>query len=267
MFHRVVVLLDHLSPQQGAFPHALDWARRFRLPIHGIAVPAELQSHSPDPATVHQACANMCARFQIDWEISSWQGRAASDLQQVARPEDLVVFGQALPHGRKKELLRQTFLGSAPAVLLGSNTWSRPSRVLLVDDGNHPDGGFLVKAAEMSACLEAVTIVLTLARSERAARLRQEAAREALAICNVGADFDFMIGCETGAAVVSVARWRRCSVVVLEQHASTPWWRWSGGTAADWCVDLGDSLSFLALPGKAIPRAATPPECNAPAAS
>jgi hypothetical protein len=104
---------------------------------------------------------------------------------------------------------------------------------------------------------------LTVARFEQAARLRQQATQETLASSGIGADFDFIAGCDTGGAVLSVARWRRCSLVLLEQHASAQWWRWSGGMAAEWLVDVAESLSFLALPGKAIVHSSSKFENNA----
>jgi K+-sensing histidine kinase KdpD len=133
-------------------------------------------------------------------------------------------------------------------VLFCADAWESLARVLLVDQGDHGNERFLRTAVELCRRLEAAPLVLTVARSERAARARQQIVQATLADCNREAGLDYITGYETRVAIAHVARWRRCQLVVLEQRASAPWWRWLRDTSTDWLAELAESLTFLALP-------------------
>jgi K+-sensing histidine kinase KdpD len=98
--------------------------------------------------------------------------------------------------------------------------------------------------------------VLTVARTERQARQDQRAAEELFAARGLLADFDFVVGFDVRTAVASVARWRRCSHVVLEKTRSSSWWRWLRRDTMSLLSDLTDALTFLALPGADLPALA-----------
>jgi hypothetical protein len=61
-------------------------------------------------------------------------------------------------------------------------------------------------------------------------------------------DFDFLVGSDVRAAVTSVARWRGCQLVVVEQHTDPAWLRWLRGNPLEQLIGFIGSVSFLALP-------------------
>lgn len=171
--------------------------------------------------------------------------------QQTDR-DDLFAFGRALPAAQKKDLLQEALREDAPAALVCPDAWAPLSRVLVVDQGNPPDGGFLETAVELCRCFQAEPIVLTATRSEQAARLCQRAAREVFRRRGVDADFDFVAGAEVGEAVRGVARWRRCQLVVIERDAGPAWWRWLRGRAVEELLGSAEPITVLALPSRLV---------------
>ena len=224
IFHRAIVLLDRLAPHQGAFPHALDWARQLRLVVQGVWVP-ELE---PSPATmtetgeavtrekghVEQMCAGTCARAGVCWEGFCGRRCLGEVLRKIATPENLLVFDEALPSASKKELTRVACGKRVSAVLACPRTWVPLERVLVVDQAGSLNEPFLRNAMTLCGHLRAVPIVLTLAHSERAAILRREAICAALKDWGVEARLDFIVGARIGSAVTSVAR-----VAALPTHS------------------------------------------------
>ena len=235
IFHRAIVLLDRLAPHQGAFPHALDWARQLRLVVQGVWVP-ELE---PSPATmtetgeavtrekghVEQMCAGTCARAGVCWEGFCGRRCLGEVLRKIATPENLLVFDEALPSASKKELTRVACGKRVSAVLACPRTWVPLERVLVVDQAGSLNEPFLRNAMTLCGHLRAVPIVLTLAHSERAAILRREAICAALKDWGVEARLDFIVGARIGSAVTSVARWRRCQLILTQRPPERP-----GGT-------------------------------------
>jgi hypothetical protein len=279
MFRRSVVLMNPLTPDRGAFPHALELAHRLHVPVHGMEVPewgnpAKAVPRSgremPVPATAagadgfpaRSACARACARASVPWDWSRLGDHPVAALRQAVAPDDLLVFDQALPPGEKRELFLQAMVAPAPAVLVCPTTWSPLARALIVDQGCGSADDFLLKAARLCRQLEVETIVLTVGRSERVARRRQDEARSLLAGQGLSALFDSLIGAEVRAAVACVARWRHCQLVVLPREDSPPWWRWLRRASDDWLMNATEFASFLSLPGdSAVP---TPPVGAAP---
>jgi hypothetical protein len=267
-------MLDHLAPYRGAFSYALDWGRRFHLPIKGVArsavnsaggtwcgiqacldeplsatnssaQPCSLGSESP---TEKCACAQLCRRWGVRWELVRSQGLGECELAQLTEPGDLLVFGKALAPRLKRELFLQAIHGTVAPLLICSDIWQPSSRVLLVDQGQRGSYRFLECATGMCRVLEATPVILTIARSERFALRRQREVQDVLARDGVHADFDFIVGCETRSAVMSVARWRRCPFLVMEQKTVAPWWRWFRGDGSSWLAEMAESLTIMTLP-------------------
>jgi hypothetical protein len=259
IFRRLAVLLDYRSPNQGVFSHALAWSVGLNLPIRGLLAPELFRSWgSQKRAEMEGACSGRCAEFKIPFEISVLGGQATRALPQLTGPDDLLALGQALPSVTKKELLRAVASTSAPAVLLCSDAWTPLSRLLIVDQGSCKNARYLRSAAEIGKRLSLPAVVLTTAGSESVARSRQQAAREILADYGSEIDFDFIVGYDIGAAVASVARWRRCQCVLFEQPESDPRWPWPGTTSTDWLTSATASLTLLALPQPALGNGTQP---------
>jgi len=195
---------------------APDWARRLQVPLQEISL--HDQASGADP----------------------WG-------QQFQRT-DLLVCGKDVPSMYKKNLLRKTQRKGAPALLLCSSSGELPTRILLVDRGGPGADDLLPQTAKLCVLFRAGLVALTVARTEREARLRQRQARETPLGCPVPVNFDFLAGAEERAAVANVARWRHCQLVVLEATHASPWARWLGSVPGPWIMDLLDTLSFLVVP-------------------
>jgi hypothetical protein len=280
---RLVLLLDDLAPERGAFAHALEWAEHLRLPIVGIHGATREQRGERDPSlenrpgnhgsgmaricredgtprpadSTEQACAWACARRGIRWDLAKPERGDAAAFLQEAGPTDLVVCGQALPPATKRMLLHAQPLSRSPALLVCPDTWNRLSRILVLDQGKFASEPFLAAAARLGHRFQVGLLVLSVARSERAARERQLAARQALAPCGLNVDFDLVVGSEIREAATSVARWRRCQLVLLERQESTPWWRWLRGCPTERLMERTGDLAFLGLPGADVSAVAS----------
>ena len=290
-FRRLVVCLDPLAPQRGAFAHSLDWAVRLQVPIHAIAFPGwssyregnrveavfsrNGRGRNPalstpsvagagDETEQLEASAAACTRSGVRLELSQWEGYAPSGVRKLLQPTDLFVIGNSLEEAQNQDLFRPTLGDAHSAVLVCPSVWTPLTRVLVLDQGKGPAGRFLVGAAQIGRHLGATPVVLTVARSEPAAHLRQQSAREALASQGWLGDFDFMVGADVCAAVAGVAHWRRCQLVVLEWWNTPSWWRWLWGDTMERLIGHLGSLAFLVLPHadslNSVPERAGPPE-------
>jgi len=202
-------------------------------------------------------CAGACRRLHVPWELSRGHEHLAASITEMVRPAELFVFGQALAPAQKKALLRPAMHNGGPAILVCPDSWSPLHRVLVVDEGRRSNDRFLGFAAELAGWFQAKAMVLTVARSERAARRRQRSAREALGSRGQEADFDLVVGSAVPAAVANVARWRRCQLVVMERHERRPWWPWAASSTTETLMELPHDLTLLALPQSGIPETAS----------
>jgi hypothetical protein len=268
----VSVWLDELAPERGAFAHALEWAAHLRLSLYGITSTLGtwggrlaghrklLESGTLDgapgvvPSVKVAACASACARQGVSWNLSPGDGPLAGGIDPLLRPVELCAFGDALPRPWKDLLLRQSLRSPDSAVLVCAKSWQPVSRVLILNEEREPGNNFLDISAEICQAFGVAPVVLSVARFEREARLRQRFAEERFAARGQDAAFDFIAGCDARSAVAWVARWRRCSHVFVERAAAPPWWRWLRGDTLQQLFGLSDSLTFLALPGAGRPR-------------
>jgi hypothetical protein len=287
-FRRITVVLDPLAPEQGAFAHAIDWARRLRLPVRAIGVVPEpagkagnrttakleqtpiRQSPDPFPAawTTEEAYAEVardCARQGIGWEFFRSEGARVTGIWEELEPDDLFVFGHALALNRKRELFRRAFSNPLFTTLVCPNRWVALSRMLFLDDSPRPNERFLASAAQLARCFGVQPIVLTVARSEKAARQRQQFNQELLAGYGIRADFDSVVGSEVRAAVAHVAQWRRSQLIVMQGRSIPLWWRWLHGHPVERLIGSLASLAVLTLPEAGAPEFPPTPMCTAPA--
>jgi hypothetical protein len=267
----VSVWLDDTAPERGAFAHALEWAGRLGLPLEGITSTVRIWGgrmatktgdparRPPDatpwmvPAEKLDACAAACLRRGVSWDVAPWQGGLESGVEQFLRPVELCVFGDALPQALKEQLLRRSLDRRDTSVLVCPRSWQPLSRVLILHEHRDSELHFLDAAAQICRAFQVSPVILTVARSEREARLRQRSAQERLDGCGQPADFDFVVGCDVRTAVACVARWRRCSHVFVERESAPPWWRRLRGDALQQLFGLSDALTFLALPSVGQP--------------
>jgi hypothetical protein len=236
----VSVWLDDLAPG-GAFAHALEWAGRL-----GVHLRAEAAGTR---AEAMQACAAACLRSGVPWDSTPERERGPFAAGPFPRPGELGVFGAALAPPVRERFLRQALRQADAPVLICPRSWQPVSRVLVVYQHGDPGGRFLDGVAEVCRAFRVTPVVLTVAGSEREARLRQRRAEEAFAARGQPADFDFMAGWDVRTAVACVSRWRRCSHVFLERPRGPDWWRRLCGDTLEDLLGVSDALTFLALPG------------------
>ena len=260
MCQRLSVVLDPLAPDRGAFPQAVSWGAHLQVPVQGIAVrPASsLRQHdqaaySPLPHEIGKSCAAICRQNNVRWELSDRSGPDLGEAWSSIRRDDLLIFGRGLAHGEKKQLLRHAQRSNGPGVLICPDDMPALRRILLVQQDNLQEE-FLRIAVGLCRCFQAGLVVLSVARSNRAAQTGEQAARRALANAGIETDFDVLVGSEVRVAVAHVARWRHCQLVVMQGERSNSWWRWLRGTPAEEMMDLAASLSFLSLPLATAPQ-------------
>jgi hypothetical protein len=273
IFHTAVVLLDDLGPN-GAFRHALDWARHLGVPLHGVRIPPRRENAAvadgdrrtpptdgparldeawdgvptPQEAALTRACAAACGRANVPWRLTRWPAHQADQLGDVVGRTDLLVVGQRLGSLGRTVVAEQLARLDSPPVLVCSDAWKPVSRILVLDEGQGAKADHLASGAAVARCFGAGIVVLTVARSERTARVRQQAARAAVARYRMTADFDLAVGTDVATAVAQVARWRRCSLVVHKRHSGRGWWFWPRQTATESLLGIGGDLALLTLP-------------------
>jgi hypothetical protein len=213
IFRRLVVVLDR--PEAAEFLAAKDWASRLRLPL----VASALREGSLEPC---------------------------------ALSGDLVVFGQGLPLTTKRQLLRQTQGIDGLGVLVCGETRAVSRRILVVPPATVRIRPMLTNVAPLCRGLAAELVVLTVARSERAAQQDRAEIEAALDACGLSAEVDSIVGVDAREAVVHIARWRRCQLVVVERSQDVPWWRRLGRSRGEDALQLGGGFSLLMLPPKVI---------------
>jgi hypothetical protein len=259
MFQRIVVFLDHLAPDQGAFARALDWASCFRLSIQALLPRAtcrlgggqaqlEGKARSERDAAVVESCAMVCRDRHVALEVAYRHESLARDGPFSLVPSDLLVLGARMTAAEKKRWLRWPMRDRGPAVLFCPDVHEPWSRVLVVDDNRPHHQEFLTASVELGRLCQAKPVILTVARSEKAAWQRQLETQQALADRGLSCDHDIIVGAEMRTAVAQVAQWRRCQGIIVERQAAPPWWHWWQSGTTEKLVGLTNAFSFLALP-------------------
>ena len=172
--------------------------------------------------------------------------------REFFRPFELCVFGGGLPTAFRQTLLARSLRTPQAAVLTCPPAWRPLSRVLVLNHRRRPGDAFLDTVASLCRTFQVVPVVLTVGRTESAARTWERAAEEAFAARGLAADFDLMAGCDAPTAVAHAARWRRCSHVFVERRAAPPWRRWLCGDVMRELANLSDSLSMVAFAGETL---------------
>jgi hypothetical protein len=169
----------------------------------------------------------------------------------------LGVFGLALSAVACRRLLREALGNPMASVMVCPSDRRRDSRTLVLQHGD----GTLRPVLALCRALAARPVVLTVARTERRAEVRQKAARAAIADAGLDADFDLIAGCDLRTAVTRAAAARGCSRVVLGRGGTHGWRRWFGGDATRTLLALADRLTLVSL---ADERAGRPDDSDAP---
>lgn|GEM_PF-2385628 len=165
----------------------------------------------------------------------------------MAGNDDLFMFSRRIPAAQKRRIFRDALRHDAPATLVCADHNVPASRALVLDNAGALDEDFLKTAAEICLALRLIPVVVSVAGSEKAARHRQQKARQAFAGLHVEASFDYLIGCEVRSAVTQIASWRRCQMVIGQHETCAPWWRWLRDTTVEEFMHLLESLSFMTL--------------------
>jgi len=118
--------------------------------------------------------------------------------------------------------------------------------MLVLDHERDADPRYLAAAVQLCHQIGAVPIVLTIGRSMHTATDQQQRGQHTLHAAGLSADFDLLIGFDVRNTVLSIARWRRCQLVVMKGEQSYPWWRWLHRREGQ-RTSNPESLAFLAL--------------------
>jgi hypothetical protein len=283
MFNRVSVCLDELAPTRGAFLHAREWAERLRVALFlhdpriplsanvlaGTAPILELQQREPTDRSLVAVAPNG-SRPPSSTPFSRAVESAATEeslLDPGPGAGTLSVFGRSLTNDLREGFLRPSGRKETPR-LLCPEEWQPLSRMLVVHEESGADEPFIRAAIRLCDALEARPIVLTVSRSERVALRREEAIRGALIGHGLHCEFAQFAGPDMGAAVLRVASWRRCQVIVLKERSHRSWWPWRGPDMLEQLMARPGSLAFLVLPEEGLPDPITDSErCKAASGS
>ena len=248
MIGRVAVWLDRLTPTGGSFAQGLDWAARLHVPLHGILVrEAQRSRESSSPQREQELldrCSDQCRRLDVSWDAAVCTQTPALAAGALACSNELCVFSHALAPVLWDALLHGALSGAETLALVCPETAPRLERVLIVNEDNGSDSGFLVSAAQLCKTLAAAPVVLTVARQERTGRRRELLAEDVFARGGVTAEFDLIVGADICQAVVLAARCRGCTHVFVERHPA-PWWRWLRGDNLQRLLGLSKTLTFF----------------------
>jgi hypothetical protein len=199
-------------------------------------------------AALTRGCAAACGRSNVPWRLTRWPSYQLDQLRDVVGCTDLLVVGHRLGSLGRTVVAAQLARLDSPPVLVCPDVWKPVSRILVLDEGQAANAGHLASGAAAARCFGAGLVVLTVARSERAAHVRQQAARATLARHGTAADFDFAVGSDLPEAVVQVARWRRCPLVILQRPPGRRWWPWQRPAATEVLLDVSGDVALLTLP-------------------
>jgi hypothetical protein len=270
---RVSIWLDDSAPERGAFAQAVDWACRLGLPLRivaaaegrlrGISGDCEPPTGVPLPDNF-AACEAACRRRGVPSECSPWDGPPAAGVKQFLSPTSLCVFGKGLADGPKIELLRQALRAVDVPILVAAQAPQPIPRVLVLNQASKTVDGFLASVARLCGTLRVTPVVLAVAPNEREALARWDAVRETWSALGLAADLDLLAGCDVSDALASVARWRRCTHIIVERRPASPWQRWLQGSLLRRLLGTCESVSVLALPAYSIREPAAPSKGERP---
>jgi hypothetical protein len=246
---RMSVWLDDLAPEGGAFAHALEWAKRFDLPLCGL----EARPRPSLTETTWQACAAACSREGIPWSPHSWETRLDREAESSSAAFELAVLGIALPPGSRNRVLRETLGSPNTLALVCPRSWRPLARVLVLHDERDPESHFLESVISLCRVWDTVPVVLSVARSEPEARSLLQFAEDAFARERMPALFDLLVGENPSTAAAGVARWRSCTHVFVRRQDQSGWRRWLRGDPLHRLLGLADSLALVSVPGANLP--------------
>src|SRR5262249_6164915 len=150
------------------------------------------------------ACETACARHGVSWRYSELSSEAS--IWEEVDPTALLAFSQTISAALSRELL-----GAIPKrpTLVCPATDTGIGRMLILDH-DRDAAQYLGAAVELCHQIGAKPIVLTIARSMRAALNRQQWAQSIVHGMGLSADFDVLAGREIRNTALAIARWRRC---------------------------------------------------------
>lgn len=264
--------LEHVSnwleddPSDGpAFVQGLDWAFRLSLPLHAVVtsrcapqhsrdrhvqIPPNQRLHPSDSPLIEKmkAWGVACTDLGIAFEIYRCPDDGKAGINRFLLPHGLCVFANKQTSSIQEQLLRRSATCRDNAVLLCASPSGPINRMLVLNSPHTPKSGFMESVARFCHALEIHPVILISAKSEQEAAARQEKMEEVCHAQRLVADFDVVIGSDLCSAVSRVAKWRRCSHLVVERQSTGSWWSRTGGDLLEQFRGLADSLSILALP-------------------
>jgi hypothetical protein len=137
----------------------------------------------------------------------------------------------------------------SPEVVLLTRPVPRPvTRVLILYQVRTRDASYLESVTRLCQALDVVPLILTVANSEREARLEQSFAEGVCSSLGLAADFDALIADDLATAIGRIAGWRNCSHVVVERPRSISLWQRLRCDIFSQIKGLSSALGVLAVP-------------------
>jgi hypothetical protein len=240
-----------------ALDSGFDWATRFGARLRVVAGNLDAADRPARLAAV-DALKRRCAGRGVNLELVFWQGTPTFGARQFLQTAGLCIAPPGLPEPVRRPIIAEWLGAPHVGLLLGRWQAEPPERVLVVDaDGRRPE--YLHGVAGVCRALAVCPIVVVVAGSEAQAAARQRTVEAVFAGARLDAEFDIVVGRDAPGAVRRVARWRGCSLVIVERRAPSIWPRWPRGDLLDRMRDDPEAPAVLTLPyspqeGTALPH-------------
>jgi hypothetical protein len=245
----VSVWLDDLS-SDGTFAEALEWASRLGLPLRAVVTPAQSPNHELHPPPVTPVVekvkkwGNICAQRGVAMETSFCAGGIEAGIEQFLRPWGVCVFEENRSDPVREKLVTRCTRNEKVLSLLAPPAHRAMTRILILQHQQNPSSSFLQSAVRLCLGLEVQPLILTMASSERQARLGQSFAAGVCSSLRVQANFDSLVAFDFRGAVKQIAAWRNCSHVIVERANDVSLWQRLRGNGL-WQHLQGDVFSEL----------------------
>jgi hypothetical protein len=223
---RIAVVIDKLAPSAGAFAYGLDWARHLHLPLHGVFV-----QHVPRDAVDSEAqplgqCAQACARQGVRWTSDTWSAVDDCAPERLLQGTDLCMVKNERIDAPPWENFLARMRREAQLLVSCPSGFNPITRALVVTSAASALDSYVIPAVRFCQAVGAGIVVLTLADSDRAALCLQDSIEVMLGGLGHSCEYDSLTGSYSAAAVVRIAQWRGCQLLVTRSCSRQRWLRW-----------------------------------------
>lgn len=258
------MFLDPFAPDQVAFGHAVEWAKRLGVSVRAVSFPYERVSSRKDYRRINgnplagrittkslfsdfiNSCSETCKNQGVAWDHFACREPFADGVKELLKDTDLLVIADSATPELKK-LVFQNINRNQTSLLYCTQPWEPVSRVLVVNQQGEYSVYFLKTIARICREFHLLPFLLTIARSEVTAIMNQSVAEELLSCQGVPTNCDFYVGDDVSRFISYVAELRHCTHVFIEQKNQVSWLNGQKWNAMERIINLSKSSSLASL--------------------